>query len=311
MDKLRDYYNKLRNSKSFIPFSIGSSLMLILIVLLIIVTSTSSGNLTSIETTLGNKIYIDENNNFDTEVFGSGSLNNTNYSFDVYPDNIVYLTNEKLSGSKVTNQVLGLRTGVFTINITANLGLKKLKINNKQVAVCKRLSLNNFNFSEYEVILNKKSQIKLDLGNANACTSDIIYKVDLMLIYKDNVTSFSSSDNLRIDFNEFNIFANTQLVHIYTDNTDVHYQTCSWYNVFCHGQNLFTWLIYEAPILKDFWLMFSKIANIFNIVWTLITYLFMPLDIIPPLFNVPMSTLIPALIFVIALIKKLWFGGGD
>ena len=101
------------------------------------------------------------------------------------------------------------------------------------------------------------------------------------------------------------------MIHIYTNNTEATYQTCSWYDLFCHGQNLFTWLTYEAPGSSDFWNIFLYIVNIFDMLWVIVTYIFMPFDIIPPIFGIPMSTILPFILIALVLIKKLWFGGGD
>lgn len=138
-------------------------------------------------------------------------------------------------------------------------------------------------------------------------TADI-YKVELMFVYNMNSNVFSTLDTYHLDFSEFNIFANTNLIHIYTDDDTINYRTCAWNDFFCHFQNGFTWLIREAPILKDFWTILSRITNIFDIIWTLLSYIFMPLDIIPPLFGVDISD-IALSILALYTIVKLWMGG--
>ena len=130
-----------------------------------------------------------------------------------------------------------------------------------------------------------------------------------MFVYNHTQSTVSTSDNYSLKFSEFNIFANTEMIHIYTENTNASYQTCAWYNGLCHIQNGFTWLVYEAPFLNEFWKVFLYIINAFDILWTLVTYIFMPFDIIPPIFGVPISSVMPFLIVGLYLIKKLWFGG--
>jgi len=207
----------------------------------------------------------------------------------------------------------------FGISINFNSSVE-LTINSMLLAIN---DLSNSYYNVYFKLYDSKGQVhtiyKTSLDSnyigvnqfqLDSRTADI-YRVDLMFVYNHTLSSISTTDKYSLKFSEFNIFANTQMIHIYTDNTEITYQTCAWYDMFCHGQNMFTWLIHEAPFASDFWKVFLYITNVFDMLWVIITYIFMPFDIIPPIFGIPMSTILPFILIPLYLIKKLWLGGDD
>lgn len=250
-------------------------------------------NLTSFEQNLIKNILFDRN------------VENTDYylDFSVEPQK-----NLELSASDQFN---------FGISINFNSSVE-LTINSMLLAIN---DLSNSYYNVYFKLYDSAGQVhtiyKTSLDSEyigvnqfqlDSRTADI-YRVDLMFVYNHTLSSISTSDIYSLKFSEFNIFANTNMIHIYTDNIEVTYQTCSWYDMFCHGQNIFTWFVHEAPFASDFWKIFLYITNIFDMLWVIITYIFMPFDIIPPIFGIPMSTILPFLLVALFLIKKLWLGG--
>lgn len=188
-NKLKDLFYRLKSSRYFIPGLVIIILIVIFIVLLFLSSNDIfTSNLEEIEGDLPEKIYVDELYNFNIEIFGTGNLQNTVVSYKVYPSQIVYLSNESLMGSKVTNQLLGLKTGEFTIEISAKLGLKKLELDKKKIVVCKKLSLASLTSDEYDFVINKESAFKINLGTPTICNSGITY------LSEDNSIASVSTD---------------------------------------------------------------------------------------------------------------------
>jgi len=255
-----------------------------------------------------------------------GNCNLTKFEQDMIK-NILFDRNVENSNYYLDFSIVPLKDMTLTASDQFNFGISinfnssvELTINSMLLAIN---DLSNSYYNVYFKLYDSSGQVhtiyKTSLDSEyigvnqfqlDSRTADI-YRVDLMFIYNHTLSAISTNNRYSLKFSEFNIFANTEMIHIYTNNTEATYQTCSWYDLFCHGQNLFTWLTYEAPGSSDFWNIFLYIVNIFDMLWVIVTYIFMPFDIIPPIFGIPMSTILPFILIVLVLIKKLWFGGGD
>lgn len=181
VNKLRDKFNQFKKNKFFIPVAalvIFGVFFLIVMSSILIGGSSSKTNITSIGINIPNIIYVNDEQPFAVNVYGTGALNKTELKFSVSNESVAEILSKSLTGDNVNNKVVAKASGVFYIDIVATNGNSKEKLTSEKISICKRLTNDLFESNTITIKKDKSKYLDLDLGKPTICNENIKYEIE-------------------------------------------------------------------------------------------------------------------------------------
>lgn len=177
INKFMDKYNEFKQTKMFLPVVFTSIFLIFVIIVILAFSGGDSKTLISdIRIKTPKIIYLEEQVNFNVEVYGKGELENTNLKFSISNERNAELKDKELTGSSVSNMITAKNLGTFYINVKYKNGKQKNEIKSERIAVCEKLTTDMFN----EIIVNKNQakRIRFNTESPDVCYENIKYTIE-------------------------------------------------------------------------------------------------------------------------------------
>ena len=179
INSIMDKYNAFRRTKMFIPVV---SIIIFVIFVLIVVISFSDGAsnsktlISDITIKTPKIIYLEEEANFNVNVYGSGDLDETILKFSTTNEKVAELKEKEAIGSSASNTITAKSLGTFYIYVNYKNGRQKDELKSEKIAVCEKLTTDMFN----EIIVNKNEtkRIIFTTKSPDACYENIKYQIE-------------------------------------------------------------------------------------------------------------------------------------
>lgn len=175
-----EYYNEsgfsdYKSTGSTMKLIIVGIIVIVVLVIILIVLKYLNGTpkLKTLDLSVADVLYLNEESKVSASVTGSGKIKNTTYKITVDNDNLD-LEKENLAGTSVSTAVMPNKLGKATIKVSATAGKANIS-KEKDVYICNRLSVRTLNLNDVEIALNYTYVIDIDLGNYEQCYSNIEY----------------------------------------------------------------------------------------------------------------------------------------
>jgi len=192
----KGFVKKTAHSKWFWP-TITSLLIMIIAVLIFRITTIDNGKLKDIKINAPSIIYLGEKTEISATAIGKGNLKNTNFHFNTSNNSIVELeTKSAIKGKYITNYLIPLELGKFTLYTNGELDNEKINAKNQEIAICKRFNSSAIKTNHITIEKDKQMYIQIDLGKNTDCFKNIQYIAEDLSIISVNQQGVLTAKNI-------------------------------------------------------------------------------------------------------------------
>ena len=170
------------NLKTIIPIGLGIITILGVGIFCLFYFS-STGSLNEIEVNIPDIIYLGERTTINAKGIGNGNLRKTRFQYEVSDSTMVELENiTELKGSKVSNNLVPITTGRFSLVVSAILENQEVNPVEGEIIVCKKLKSGVLQNTNITMGVNVTEEVNIDLGTETECYENLKYQVSDLTI---------------------------------------------------------------------------------------------------------------------------------